>query len=110
MLRGFLSLANQLPHFIPDGARISEPLQELTKVKTVFNWGAHQSMAFEEIKNALDYNLVLHFFDPKLQTILVTDASRIGLGFLLYQDAAHKGAPKYCRIQCGSRSVSGAES
>ena len=110
MLRGFLGLANQLAHFIPDGAQISEPLRELTKVKTVFHWGADQSMAFEAIKNALDHNLILHFFDPKLQTILVTDASRIGLGFLLYQDAAHKGAPRYRLIQCGSRSVSGAES
>ena len=82
-------------------------LRELTKVKAVLHWDTDHSMAFEAIKNALDHNLVLHFFNPKLQTVLVTDATIIWLGFLLYQDAVHKGAPRYCLIQCGSRSMGG---
>ena len=37
-LRGFLGLANQLAHFIPDGDHITEPLRALIKVKSVFSW------------------------------------------------------------------------
>ena len=62
-------------------------------------------LIFEGYKNALDHRLVLHHFDPKLATVLVTDASRIGLGYLLYQEI-RKETPKKRLILC----VSGAES
>ena len=110
MLRGFLGLANQLAHFIPDGAQITEPLRALTKVNAAFSWQEEQQRAFQDVKNALDHNLVLYFFNPNLKTFLVTDASRIGLGYLLYQEAPHLGPPKRRLIQCGSRSVSSPES
>ena len=110
MLRGFLGLANQLANLIPDGAQTLTPPRKLTKVKALLHLDTDQSMAFGAIKNALDHNLVLHFFNPNLQTILVTDANMIWLGFLLYQDAVHKVAPRYCLNQCGSRLMNGPES
>ena len=87
VLRGFLGLANQLFHFIPDGAQISEPLRLLKKLKSAFTWGPEQEASFQAYKNALSDDLVLYHFDPKLKTYIVTDASRVGLGFLLFQDS-----------------------
>ena len=108
-LRGFLGLANQLFHFIPDGAQIAEPMRLLTKLENAYVWGPDQRAAFQSYKNALSHDLVLHHFDPKLETVIVTDASRIGLGFLLFQNNPG-GRPKKRMIQCGSRSLTGAES
>ena len=110
LLRGFLGLANQLFHFIPDGAQMSEPLRLLVKLETAFIWGPEQEMAFQAYKNALNHLLILYHFNPKLKTILITDASRVGLGYLLYQESLGNDPPKKRIIQCGSMSVSGAES
>ena len=107
-LRGFLGTANQLFHFIPDGAQIAEPLRQLTQIKSAFVWGPDQEAAFQSYKNALHHELILYHFNPKFKTVMITDASRIGLGFILFQVAQGAGPPGV--IQCGSRSVSGAES
>ena len=109
-LRGFLGTANQLFHFILDGAQIAEPLRQLTQIKSAFIWGPDQEAAFQSYKNALHHELILYHFNPKFKTVMITDASRIGLGFILFQVAQGAGPPSKRLIQCGSRSVSGAES
>ena len=59
------------------------------------------------IKEILTGNLVLRPFNPNYDTELVTDASRIGLGFALLQvDTLTKNRHL---IQCGSRSLSSPE-
>ena len=101
---------NQLFHFIPDGVQIAEPLRQLTQIKSAFFWGPDQEAAFQSYKNALHHELILYHFNPKFKTVMITDASRIGLGFILFQVAQGAGPPPKRLIQCGSRSVSGAES
>ena len=49
---------------------------------------------------------VLQFFDPSLQTTLMTDASRTGLGYILVQ-YDQNGRTRL--ITCGSRFISPAE-
>ena len=110
-LRGFIGLCNHLAKFIPDGAQITDPLRELTEKSKAFVWTPAQEEAFVSIKNALAHKLTLHHFDPKLSTFLVTDASRIGFGFLLYQEKTNdRGSTCKRLVQCGSRSVNGPES
>ena len=60
------------------------------------------------IKKMLTKELVLSRFNPGWKTQVVTDASRVGLGFALMQQ--DPGDQRWYLVQCGSRSVSGAES
>jgi len=106
-LRSFLGLTNQLGFFIPDHSHIVEPLRQLLKIKNAFVWTEQQQNAFDKIREVLTSDLLVKPFDPKLETHLLTDASRLkGLGYALIQrenDAIRL-------IQCGSRSLNPAES
>ena len=79
----------------------------LLKKGITFNWPAEHEDEFEETKIILTSPLVVKYFDPKLQTSLLTDASSLnGLGFILLQ---HEEDGKVCLIQAGSRSMIDAE-
>ena len=56
-------------------------LQALLKKDVAFTWLPEHGEAFEEIKRDLAKGLSLHQFDSALNTSLVTDASRTGIGF-----------------------------
>ena len=105
-VRSFLGLAQQLGHFLPDLAHVSEPIRELLKKNVSFQWTPTQEEAFTTLKNLLTSPMLVHHFDPSLHTELVTDASRLGLGFALIQRGPN-GNPRL--IQCGSKSLSDAE-
>lgn len=106
-LRSFLGLANQLGHFVPDLAHMSEPLRKLLHKDIAYVWLEEHEMAFQSIIKALTSNLSVHHFDSSLRTELLTDASRLkGLGFALVQHS-----PSGIRlIECGSRSLTPTES
>lgn len=108
-LRSFLGLTNQLGQFVPNLAHTSQPLRELLRKDVTFQWLQPQQQAFQKVKSILtDPNgSVLSYFDPKLKTTLLTDASQLkGLGFALLQ-TNHNGTIRL--IQCGSRSLTDAE-
>jgi hypothetical protein len=105
-LRSFLGLAVQLGGFVPDLAHLTEPLRPLLKKNAIFLWLPEHEEAFARVKDALTSPLVVRFFDPKLPTELLTDASRLkGLGYALIQ--RDDGGMRL--IKCGSRSLSPAE-
>ncbi len=99
-LRSFLGLANQLGHFIPDLTQATEPMRQLLHKGVAFQWLPEHQEAFQMVKNLLTSPLLVHYFDPKLRTELLTDASRLkGLGYALIQ----RGENDEIRlIQCGS--------
>lgn len=84
-IRGFLGLVNYSSRFIPDLATLSEPLRRLTRKGVHFNWGQEQEHAFEELKRRLTNAQTLGYYDPKAETIVITDASPVGLGAVLVQ-------------------------
>ena len=108
-LRSFLGLANQLGQFTGKLSTITEPLRDLLKKNAAFTWHEPQVKSFEEIKKLLTSpGLILQHYDPKLQTIVTTDASRSGLGFYITQRDPNE--PEKVRlITCGSRSLTPAE-
>ena len=76
--------------------------------------------AFEKSKEVLCSEQVLKRFDPARHTVLITNASRTGLGYVIIQtnekleiDASTRGSlkrmPKEDLISCGSWYISGAE-
>ena len=106
-LKSFLGLANQLGHFVPDLTHSVNALRGLLKKNIAWQWLPDQEGAFKTTKEILTGNLVLRPFNPNYDTELVTDASRIGLGFALLQvDTLTKNRHL---IQCGSRSLSSPE-
>uniref|UniRef100_A0A2H8TVD7 Retrovirus-related Pol polyprotein from transposon 297 n=1 Tax=Melanaphis sacchari TaxID=742174 RepID=A0A2H8TVD7_9HEMI len=89
-LRSFLGLANYFRRYIPNFSKITFPLTELTKgnfktKKDKIKWGKDHENAFNELKNKLITPPVLMHYDEEADTILVTDASLLGLGVILQQ-------------------------
>ena len=106
-MRSFLGLANQLGHFIPDLAQASAQMRGLLKKGIAFQWLPEHEREFRTLKGMLTSPLIVYFFDPKLDTMLLTDASKLyGLGYALVQKDS---AGKLRLIQAGSRSLAPAE-
>ena len=112
-VRSFMGLANQLGSFIPDLAQMAQPIQALTKKETPFLWSADQEAAFKLIKDKLTSKLICKPFDvdnPNLRTVLYTDASGLGLGYILVQEEIIDNEVINLRlIRCGSRTLQPAE-
>ena len=107
-VKSFCGLAQTLAGFLPDYAHCAAPLTALLSEKVAFIWLLDHQEAFEKVKKICTSNLVLKIFDPDLDTELVTDASRVGLGFVLQQqDPASKN---WHLVQCGSRKLTDCES
>ena len=106
-LKSFLGLANQLGHFVPDLTHSVNALRGLLRKNVAWQWLPDQEKAFQCTKDILTGNLVLRPFNPNLDTELITDASRIGLGFALLQ--VDPVTNNRHLIQCGSRSLTSPE-
>ena len=106
-LRSFLGLANQLGGFIENLASKTAPLRGLLKKGVSFTWTTDHTNAFLSLRRELASPSLISYFDPSLETVLLSDASCLhGLGFALMQ-YSDEGVAKL--VQCGSRSLSSAE-
>ena len=98
----FLGLANQLGSFRPDLAHMTSTIRHLLKKGTTWNQLPEHQSVFEKIIDILTSDMVILPFDPNLDTILLTNASRLhGIGFALIQK--RKGNMRL--IQCASSSL-----
>jgi len=105
-MRSFMGLVNQLGSFSSEISSVAYPLRGLLKKKNEFVWLDSHQKAFDSVKKCLSQPPVLANFDPKKDTRLETDASRLnGLGFMLLQN--HNGQWKL--ILCGSRFLADVE-
>ena len=78
-LRSLLGIINHYGKFIPFLADLSAPLNKL-----LFNWSTHCDESLNKIKEALSSAEVLAHFDPKVPLGLACDASKVGIGAVLY--------------------------
>jgi hypothetical protein len=85
-LRSFLGVCGYVLKFIPNYAKLVEPLRRLTRQGTNWTWDNEQVESFEELKRALSNEPVLACFKLDGPTVLVTDASPVGLGGVLLQE------------------------
>ena len=83
--RSFLGLVTYLGKFIPDLADTTEPLRRLIKNDVKFTWDVEQKEAFQKLKKSLAAIPTLSFYNPKLRTRLIVDASPVALGAVLVQ-------------------------
>ena len=81
----FLGLSSYYRRFIPNFAKIAQPLHGLTCKDTPFTWGPDQDCAFEELKKQLTTAPVLAYPNFTAKFCMETDASVQGLGAVLSQ-------------------------
>ena len=107
-LRSFLGLAQQLGAFIPDLSHMLSRMRLLLKKGTAWVWLPEHEEDFKLVKKTLpSEKTMVKPFDADLQTILLTDASRLyGIGYCLVQKTA---AGQLSLIQCGSCSLTGTQ-
>ena len=105
-LKSFLGLCGYVSKFIPHYADIVEPLRELTRKGANWLWTVRQSRAFNDLKSVLSSEQVLACFKLGFPTLLITDASPVGLGAVLVQK---QGDNEFKPIAYISRSLSPTE-
>ena len=111
-LRSFAGLVNQLGQFAPDLAHAMEPMRCLLKKGIAWLWLPEHEAAFVKVKRIMTHpeGPVLAHFDPKKETLVLTDASNLyGLGFCLVQVDDYDSNQGLRLIQCGSRGLTVAE-
>lgn len=84
-VRAFLGLINMARRFIPHAATLAEPLSNLLRKNSSFDWQAPQEQAFNSIKQLLADAPSLGFVRPGVQIELYTDASCVGVGAVAFQ-------------------------
>lgn len=84
-IRGFLGLASYYRRFIKNFAAIARPLHDQTKTSKKTPWTDKTTQSFLTLKRLLTTAPVLSRPDFSKPFILVTDASKLGLGCVLTQ-------------------------
>ena len=74
-LRSFLGSANFYRRFIQNFAKITRPLNDLTKKYTQWNWGTIQQQAFSMLKEVFSHEPILAIWEADRPTRLEVDAS-----------------------------------
>lgn len=87
-MSAFLGLCGWIREYVPNFSEMAAPLTALLSPKIRYTWGPLQEEAFQQVKEAFKQPLHLERPDPTLPYILQTDASKVGLGAVLYQSAA----------------------
>ena len=99
-LRSFQGLVNQVTSWNPDIAQHMSGLRQLLKRNNTFAWDDEVQKEFERAREIMSEQRTLKPFDETLETVLVTDASRLfGIGFLLLQ-RRDDGADGFNIVQC----------
>lgn len=84
-LRSFLGLVTYVGKFIPNLSTLLDPLQKTAR-QAIFSWSDKDQAVFEEVTKLLSDETSLSYFNPDLRTIVMADASPVGLGAVLLQE------------------------
>jgi len=85
-LRSFLGTCNYLMKFVPNFAELCEPLRKLTRTGVSWKWNTEADKAFNSLKKAIGEKACLAYYDLDAETIVITDASPVGLGAIHLQE------------------------
>ena len=121
-IRAWFGLVNQVSPFFANHSAVMQPFSELLKhqqseSKHVY-WDNYLADAFKRSKEHIcdEIKMGLAYFDTKRETCLITDWSKQGIGFLLYQKKCECSTctPITCNngwqiVFCDSRRLSPAE-
>jgi hypothetical protein len=85
-VKSFLGMAGYYRRFIENFSKIAQPMIELLKNNTKFEWSKACEKSFQELKKRLTTAPVLTLPDIKKDFVVYCDASRQGLGCVLMQE------------------------
>ena len=85
-VRSLLGMANYCSHFIPNYTTITEPMREIMKKDTEWQWEKAQEDAFNLLMRSLREDNLTQYYDPKKTTKIIVYASPVGLRAILVQD------------------------
>ena len=82
-----LGMVNFIAKFSPNVSVGTEPLRELIKKDTIFQWTDHHTECFNNLKELLTSNdKLLKYYDVAKPVFVQVDSSKSGLGAALYQE------------------------
>lgn len=84
-IRQFIGLASYFRKFVKNFAILARPLTHLTAKDVDWQWVEAQQRAFDELRQRLTTRPILASYCGTAATELHTDASKLGLGGILYQ-------------------------
>ena len=108
-LRSFFGLTNQLSSSTSELSKVLSPLRPLLSSRNEFLWSPVHDEAFAHAKKLLVTTPTLVYFDLKKETRLHTDASTLGIGFVLLQRSKNTDE-EWKTVQAGSRFLTETES
>ena len=83
--RSFIGLVSYYCRFVENFSKIASPITGLTKKGCPSVWDEAQQTAFQQLKDMLSNAPVLAHYDPSYETLVQTDASFFGWGFIILQ-------------------------
>ena len=84
-LRSFLGQVQFYGKFLPPNLSMTlDPLYRLIKKDVPWQWTSEQQSAFETVKQLLSSDSVLTHFAPSKPLGMATDASKVGIGAILF--------------------------
>lgn len=86
-LQVFLGTMNFVQRFIPNMSVVTAPLRTLLRKDIAWVWTEKQQESFLRLREALIQAPVLRYFDPSKPVTLSVDASQLGVGAVLIQNA-----------------------
>jgi len=105
-LMTFMGMINGLGKFTTRLSTLTAPLRGLLVKEVDWCWGLSQDRAFDEVKRELTCTPCLAPYQVSLETIIETDASRVGLGAALFQIQEDGSKRLVC---AASRALTGTE-
>ena len=84
-LRSFLGATGYYRRFVPQYARLAQPLTKLLSKGVSFSWDEKADQAFHLLRQGLVEAPILGYPDPRLSYIVDTDASDYAMGAVLSQ-------------------------
>ncbi|XP_055585498.1 uncharacterized protein K02A2.6-like [Uranotaenia lowii] len=105
-LRSFLGAVNYYGKFVKQIDDLRHPMDQLLRKDVKWEWNSECQQSFDKFKQILNSNLLLTHYDPKLPIVVAADASKTGIGAVIFHKFPN-GSLK--AIQHASRSLSTAE-
>ena len=104
-IQRLLGMVNYLGKWVANLSTITEPLRKLLVKDIQWEWSFEQEKAFVEIKEILSKEPILEYYNPNRPIKISSDASKSGLGAVLYQLVENE----WRVIAYASRAMTGAE-
>jgi hypothetical protein len=85
-IQSFLGLAGYYRRFVPNFSSIAKPLTRLLEKGVLFIWSNDCEVSYQTLKSKLVDTPILALPESGKRFIVYTDASHIGLGYVLMQE------------------------